>query len=235
MLSFTTLPGISGGSVTYTNWDGDTYPFYEFNETEEFTCWFYAGNNYLSNTLWFDGVSWRISNPVDAFGEYNNVYSCYPYSTKVNHNKEFYAYTAKAATEQYLYGNGTIDPESYKFDLNMYHATARVVFNISIDPSVSLNMAYLYNFSLNTNRVVPVSGYVSMENGKISNASYGSIAFGGGVTLKQGSTYQLTFYPLPATQDGTVEFYAYVEGGSMLTMPIDISGENMGKAGNTYT
>ena len=235
MLSFTTLPGISCGSVTYTNWDGETYPFYEFYDNKEFTCWFYAGNNYLSSNLWFDGVSWIISNPVDASGEYNNVYSCYPYSTKVNHNKEFYAYTAKAATEQYLYGNGTIDPESYKFDLNMYHATARVVFNISIDPSVSLNMAYLYNFSLNTNGVVPVSGYVSMENGKISNASYGSIEFGDDVTLKQGSTYTLTFYPLPATQDGMVDFYAYVEGGSMLNMPIDISGENMWKAGNTYT
>lgn len=234
MLSFTTLPGISCGSVTYTNWEGETYPFYEFFEKSELYCWFYSGANYSSTSLSYDGVSWRISSPVDAIGDYKNVYSCYPYSN-VNYNKGFYANTSKGATEQYLYGSGAIDSESYKFDLNMHHATARVVFNISIDPTIYMDDAYLYNLKLNTNKVVPVSGYVSMEDGKVSDVSYGSILFGREVTLKKGSTSTFTYYPLPAIQDGMVEFYAYVEGGSTLTMPIELAGEQTWKAGKTYT
>ena len=107
--------------------------------------------------------------------------------------------------------------------------------NISIDPEISLQTAYIYGMSLSTNKVVPTSGYVSMETGNISNAGYGSISFGSDVTLKRGSTYTLTFYPLPATEDGMVNFYANVEGGSTLTLPIELTGENMWKAGNTYT
>lgn len=229
MLSFTTLPGLSCGTITYTDWNGETYPF-----KDEFPCWFYSGSNYFSNTLYHDGVSWRISDPLDAAGGYTNVCACYPYSN-VNYNREFYVYTSKEAREQYLYGNGTIDPETYRFDINMVHATARVIMNITIDPETYLETAYISGMSLSTNKVVPVSGYVSMETGNIRNAEYGSITLGGGVTLKRGSTYTLTFYPLPATEDGIVYFYANVEGGSTLTMPIELAGEQIWKAGNTYT
>ena len=231
MLSFTTLPGYSCGTITYTDWNGETYPF----ETEKVPCYFYSGSNSLSNVLSNkEGVSWIINNPVDAIGQYTNVCACYPYSN-INYSREFYVDTSKEAREQYMYGNGAIDPENYRFDINMVHATARVIMNISIDPEISLQTAYIYGMSLSTNKVVPTSGYVSMETGNISNAGYGSISFGSDVTLKRGSTYTLTFYPLPATEDGMVNFYANVEGGSTLTLPIELTGENMWKAGNTYT
>ena len=230
MLSFTTLPGYSCGTITYTDWNGETYPF----ETEKVPCYFYSGSNSLSNVLSNkEGVSWIINNPVDAIGQYTNVCACYPYSN-INYSREFYVDTSKEAREQYMYGNGAIDPENYRFDINMVHATARVIMNISIDPEISLQTAYIYGMSLSTNKVVPTSGYVSMETGNISNAGYGSISFGSDVTLKRGSTYTLTFYPLPATEDGMVNFYANVEGGSTLTLPIELTGENMWKAGNTY-
>ena len=231
MLSFTTLPGYSCGTITYTDWNGETYPF----ETEKVPCYFYSGSNSLSNVLSNkEGVSWIINNPVDAIGQYTNVCACYPYSN-INYSREFYVDTSKEAREQYMYGNGAIDPENYRFDINMVHATARVIMNISIDPEISLQTAYIYGMSLSTNKVVPTSGYVSMETGNISNAGYGSISFGSDVTLKRGSTYTLTFYPLPATEDGMVNFYANVEGGSTLTLPIELTGDQMWKAGNTYT
>ena len=230
MLSFTTLPGYSCGSVTYTDWNGETYPF----EEKKVPCYFYSESNSLSNVLFNDKVAWRLSDPVDAIGQYTNVCACYPYSN-INYSRDFYVNTSKEAREQYMYGNGAIDPETYRFDINMTHATARVIMNISIDPEISLETAYIYGMSLSTNKVVPTSGYVSMENGKIRDAGYGSISFGGSITLKKGSTYSLTFYPLPATEDGMVSFSANVDGGSTLTKPIELSGETMWKAGNTYT
>lgn len=234
MLSFTTLPGISCGSVTYTNWEGDTYPFYEFNDSKELACWFYAGNGYLSNTLWNEDNMWRISKPVDANSGYDFVCTCYP-SSNINYSREFYVYTDKEARVPYLYGNGTINPENYMFDINMVHATARVIMNISIDPSIDMETAYIDGMALHSNKIVPTSGYVSMENGKISDASYKEINFGQSTTLKQGYAYSLIFYPLPAIKEGVVEFSANVDGGSTLTLPIELTGDQMWKAGNTYT
>lgn len=234
LLSFTTLPGVACGNITYTDWNGETYPFTEFSQSGELPCYFYSGSNSKSNTLLYEGEMWRIAYQVDGAEDFTNVCTCYPYY-KINYSREFYAYTSKEANEQYMYGNGVINPETFKFDINMVHATARVIMNISIDPEINLQSAYISGMSLGVNSVVPTSGYISMENGKISKAFYESITFGGGVTLKSGYSHTLTFYPLPATNEGVVTFYANIEGGSTLTLPIELTGDQMWKAGNTYT
>ena len=88
LLSFTTLPGVACGNITYTDWNGETYPFTEFSQSGELPCYFYSGSNSKSNTLLYEGEMWRIAYQVDGAEDFTNVCTCYPYY-KTNYSREF--------------------------------------------------------------------------------------------------------------------------------------------------
>ena len=235
LMSFTTLPGVSCGDVLYVDRSGGILPFQEKYNVKEIRCQFGTTNNdysILNSYIYYIEGGWKIGAQIDA-ANYNRIYAAYP--TESLERRKFWVNTSNGATVEYLYGNGSLDKETYKYNLSMYHATAKVEFNIDIDPNINLESVLINEMKLYANGVVPVSGYISMEDGKISSENYSNINLGNKITLVKGKPYHTTFYPLPASKEGDVTFYMHVNGASVLNEPINLSENKKWEAGKTYT
>ena len=235
LMSFTTLPGVSCGDVTYIDWEGNTNPFEPQNYEEKVNCLF--GSSSTAGTtrnsyIYYTEEGWKMGHLIDA-GYFNRMYLAYP-TSHFDNTKKIWVNTSEGAKVPYLYGNASLDTEKYQYSLNMTHATARVVFNIDIDPEIDLPSVEINVMKLISNGVIPVSGYISMEDGKISSESYNEINLGGKITLKKGTPYHTTFYPLPASNEGNVTFYMHVNGASVLNQSLNLSGKDKWEAGKTY-
>ena len=161
-MSFTTLPGVSCGDVLYVDRSGDILPFQEKYNVKEIRCQFGTTNNdysILNSYIYYIEGGWKIGAQIDA-ANYNRIYAAYP--TESLERRKFWVNTSNGATVEYLYGNGSLDKETYKYNLSMYHATAKVEFNIDIDPNINLESVLINEMKLYSNGVVPVSGYISM-------------------------------------------------------------------------
>ena len=234
LMSFTTLPGVSCGNISCTNWEGNTQPF-QADYEQKIRCQFGSSTNVNTRSdsyIYYTEGGWKMGHQIDA-ANYNRIYAAYP--AESFGLKKFRVNTSNGAKVEYLYGNGSLDTKNYQYDLSMYHATARVVFNIDIDPEIDLPSVEINVMKLISNGVVPVSGDISMEDGKISSEGYGEINLGGKITLKQGTPYHTTFCPLPASKEGEVTFYMHVNGASVLNQSLNLSGNDKWEAGKTYT
>lgn len=229
--SFRTFGLLQFGSVTYTDWDGNTY--YLEDKYESFHATIISGPDYFENKVIQKSIYgyWEMPEylPVyrdglDAIGYITDA--SHDYSDSSLYGLQTYYYRP----QELLWARTDRSKEEY-VDLNFRHMMSRVIFHMEVDKDFPIENPYISRLKVEGGVMTTYADFALWEGNFFDKDCKNPFVEGTDITLVKGETIDHTIYSLPSNgSDSAILSMVLENNGYQFKTPIEISWES----GRTY-
>lgn len=217
--SFTTPDMPRLGTLTLTDWDGETIPLP-------------AGYSPLGLSLYGEPESYpNLGVEVSGDGSWTlpaqirpgTIWKAYAYAPYGDlYGNVLWIDTWMGQTYDYLYGVTALNGSGTQLDINFRHAMARVIFRISLDDSMPDDVMAFNWLEVGLGNILFTRACMDIRTGAFSGLEQvEGLRYSQEFEVRKGEEYEITLYSLPTRQGGTLPLYLYPANASTMTSELE--------------